>query len=130
MSQAIGAETSFRLLVLDEAGKLHALLSEPLVGQGYDIACALTEKAARAFLDDEAQTLGALVIDIERGNAPVAAVVARHARRLNPLAPVIFVSDVPAEVQGDLRAPGAAFVVKPFDPGLLVMILEELAAGA
>ncbi|WP_421934344.1 hypothetical protein [Phenylobacterium sp.] len=79
-------------------------------------------------MDHEASTLDALIVDIDVGGGTMGFGVARYARRLNGAISVIFLSSAHHDSVEKFGVSGAAHVAKPFDPGLLVMILRELAA--
>jgi len=120
-------EFEFRVLAVDADDKTCVLLNNLLGDRGFDVMCVSTPVAAYRALDQEASTLHALIVDIDVGGGRMGFEVARYARRLNGAIPVIFLSSAHHDSVEKFGVPGAAHVAKPFDPGLLVMILRELA---
>lgn len=118
--------SSFRVLVVDAEDATCMLLDRTLGDEGFDVMCVSSDAAAYQALNDEAATLDALVIDSNLGAGTTGFDVARHARRLKPNLPVVFISASPREWVEKFGVPGAAHVAKPFDPDIIVMILREL----
>jgi two-component system cell cycle sensor histidine kinase/response regulator CckA len=117
-------ETSPRsVLVVDDRELLRDLTRDALAAAGFEVKVASSGDEAVAVAESE-PTLDLLVTDVVMGemNGPE---LARRLRTLLPALRVIFMSGHPLEVlrEDDLRAPGTAFLHKPFS-------IAELTAQA
>lgn len=119
----------FRVLVVDPDDTTCGLLNDRLAGEGFDVLCAASDTAAYAALQARGPTLDALITDTNLGPGTTGFDVAREARRHNPAIAVIFLSHAARESIDRHGVPGAAHIARPFDPGLLILVLRELAAG-
>jgi two-component system, cell cycle response regulator CpdR len=121
--------TPFRVLVVDPDDTTCGLLTGRLAGEGFEVVCAASDADAYAALQAHGPALDALVTDTNLGSGTTGFDVARDARRRHPEVAVIFLSHAARESVERHGVPGAAHIARPYDPGLLILILRELAAG-
>lgn len=121
--------TPFRVLVVDPDDATCGLLNDRLAGEGFEVACVASDAAAYRALEARGPVLDALITDTNLGPGTTGFDVARQARRHNPTVAVIFLSHATRDSVDRHGVPGAAHIARPFDPGLLILVLRELAAG-
>lgn len=112
------------LLVEDETD-LAELLAEALDDAGFSTITAVSDQAANAVLEGEAERLALLVTDINLGVGVTGFDLARRARQLNPGLKVIYITGRVAEVER-FGVEGAVVVAKPFEPRELARRAREL----
>lgn len=113
------------LLVEDEALILH-VLEDALTDAGYTVATAMSGAEAIAALDDGGRELAGLVTDIRIGDETSGWDVARHARGLVPLIPVVYMSGDSAADWPSKGVPNSAILQKPFAAAQLVTAISHL----
>jgi CheY-like chemotaxis protein len=119
------------LLLLVEDDHLVLLVAqEALESGGYAVLVAANAAEAISTLDDRSAELAGLVTDVRLGNGPDGWEVARHARELMPVLPIVYMTgDSAADwpVQG---VPNSAVVQKPYASAQLVTAISTLITSA
>ena len=123
---ADSAVTVVILLAEDEAVN-RIVLAETLRDGGYEVIEAVSGLVAMAKLEQSGKTLSGLVTDIRMGEGPDGWAVARHARELNPLLPVVYMSGDSAGDWSAYGVPHSVIVQKPFAPSQIVVALGTMA---
>ena len=124
MSQASGSAA--RVLVVEDEPEVCDLIKQQLADEGFDVVCACNDDMAYDRLSREARTFKALIVDINLGKGTTGFDVARHARRLNPSVPVVYVTGGDPESVETHGVDGAALVLKPFDRQDLLGALQTV----
>ena len=114
------------MLVVEDETEVCDLIQEQLGQEGYEVVCADSDDVAYKTLQKEARSFKALIIDINLGVGTTGFDVARHARRLNPSVPVVYVTGGDPESVHTHGVAGAALVLKPFDREDLLVALETV----
>jgi DNA-binding response OmpR family regulator len=116
----------FVLLVEDEA-LLSMSLEEALKEGGYAVEIATGGEEAIAKLDTPAANYGALVTDINLGRSKLTGWdVAKHARELFSLIPVVYVTGASGADWGANGVPNSVLIQKPFAPNQVVTAVSQL----
>ena len=125
MTEAPPATQPRRVLVVDDEADVCDLLHQILEEAGYQPVCAQGDTAAYEALDREGRSLAAVVVDINLGQGTTGYDVARHARRVIPGVPVIYITGGYARSIETHGVPGGVLVAKPFDRELMLDTLSE-----
>jgi two-component system, cell cycle response regulator CpdR len=124
MTEQTGA--SARVLVVEDEPEVCDLIHQQLADVGFEVVCAANDDVAYRTLQEEARSFKALIVDINLGKGTTGFDVARHARRLNPEVPVIYVTGGDPTTVEHHAVEGAALVLKPFDRDDLLGALETV----
>jgi DNA-binding response OmpR family regulator len=124
MTETVGSPT--RVLVVEDEAEVCELIQQQLGHEGYEVVCAISDDAAYDTLQREARSFSALIVDINLGKGTTGFDVARRARRLNPVVPVIYVTGGDPLSVEQHGVEGAALVLKPFDRQDLLTALETV----
>ena len=115
-----------RVLVVEDEAEVCDLIQQQLGDEGYEVVCAGNDDAAYRTLQREARSFAALIVDINLGRGTTGFDVARHARRLDPAVPVVYVTGGDPSIVDAHAVDGAALVLKPFDREDLLGALEKV----
>ena len=115
-----------RVLVVEDEPEVCDLIQEQLGDEGYEVVCATNDEAAYRTLQREPRSFAALIVDINLGEGTTGFDVARHARRLNPAMPVIYVTGGDPSMMDLHAVDGAMLVLKPFEREELITALETV----
>jgi CheY-like chemotaxis protein len=115
---------SHLVLYAEDEPLLHEVARVELEDAGFGVALALTGEEAIAFV--EANTVAALVTDINLGTGITGWAVARRTREVFPDLPVIYVSGASADAWTSEGVPHSIMIAKPFVPAQIVVALASL----
>lgn len=115
--------SKLRVLVVDDEEEICRLIEDDLDDQGYEVLTANNDAAAYAVLDRGG--VDALITDINLGRGTTGFDVARHARRLNPELPVVYVTGGALHGIAMHAVENSALAPKPFDLDRLRHALRE-----
>ena len=119
------------LLLLVEDDHLVLLVAqEALESGGYAVVVAANAAEAISVLDDRSVELAGLVTDVRLGNGPDGWEIARHARELMPVLPVVYMTGDSAADWPIHGVPNSAVVQKPYAPAQLVTAISTLITSA
>lgn len=118
-------DNTILLLVEDEALILNDL-ELALADAGYTVITAMSGAEAIATLDDSGNPLAGIITDIRIGDEIDGWAVARHARGLAPLIPVVYMSGDSAADWPSKGVPNSAILQKPFAAAQLVTAISHL----
>lgn len=96
---------------------------------GFQAVAVRNDRAAYLALDEHWREFDALVVDVDLGEGTTGFDVARYARNLDPLMPVIFLSGGSPEWVTAFGVSGAVLVAKPFEDAHLVATLNRVTGG-
>jgi DNA-binding response OmpR family regulator len=114
------------VLVVEDEPLIGLSVEEWLKEAGYHVL--LTESALEALheLESAAETLSALVTDIRLGGEEDGWQLARRARELNPLLPIVYASGDSAIDHSSQGVPHSIMVQKPFAAAQIVTAISTL----
>ena len=115
-----------RVLVVEDEADVCDLIQQQLGEEGYEVVCAGNDDVAYRTLQRGGRSFRALIVDINLGEGTTGFDVARHARRLNPAVPVVYVTGGDPSMVETHAVDGAALVLKPFDREDLITALETV----
>jgi CheY-like chemotaxis protein len=117
--------TNCVLLIEDEA-LLQMPLAEALQEGGFDIVVACNGEEAIEMLEAAEANYGALVTDVNLGGTLTGWDVAKRAREIFPLLPVVYMTGAAASDWGANGVPNSVLVQKPFAPVQIVTAVAQL----
>jgi DNA-binding response OmpR family regulator len=114
-----------RVLIVEDEASVCDLLDDLLSDEGYETECVRSDAEAYRALDRDRGNFVVLVVDIDLGRGTTGFDVARHARRLNPAIPVVYITGTSLRSLGAHGVDGGVLVPKPFDRGMLIGAVED-----
>jgi DNA-binding response OmpR family regulator len=118
------------VLVIEDEQLILELLQETLEEAGFQVHATSSGLAARKWLDCYGADVTGLLTDVRHGRGPDGWDLARHARRLRPGLPVIYMTaDSGAHWLAE-GVPHSILLQKPFATGQAVAALNALLDGA
>ena len=117
-------------LVVDDELLIAEALREALEAEGFHVLVAATGTEALKLIDSESVALAALVTDIRLGEELNGWDVARHAREVHPLLPVVYISGDSVDAHSAYGVPDSVMLQKPFLNVQLVTALATLMNAA
>lgn len=117
--------TSPAVLVVEDEPLIRDLIEAMLEDGGFTAKFATTGEAAMSALSNPVDDVIAMITDIDLGRGPNGWEVARHARRLNPELPVVYMSGASAGGWTSEGVPNSTMVPKPFAAATLLVALAS-----
>ena len=117
------------LLVEDQAVEL-MVAQEALEAGGYSVLIAQDGADATTILDAQAANLAGLITDIQLGDDPDGWEIARHARKLRPDLPIVYMTGDSAADWSVHGVPSSVVVQKPYAPAQLITAVSTLMTAA
>jgi DNA-binding response OmpR family regulator len=115
------------ILVVEDDHLIQSIVEEALTDGGFEIVVASSGKQAMESLDTSGGKFQALVTDINlSGDKLNGWEVARHARKISPDFPVVYMSGDSAEDWASQGVPNSIMLAKPFAPAQLVTAVSQL----
>jgi len=119
------------LLLLVEDDPLVLLVAqEALESGGYAVAVAANAAEVISALDERSAEFAGLVTDVRLGDGADGWEVARHARELMPVLPIVYMTGDSAGDWPVHGVPNSAVVQKPYAPAQLVTAISTLITSA
>ena len=113
------------ILLAEDERLIAAALADDLEEAGFVVRHAPTGRDALAALDEGTGVSG-LVTDIRLGEGPDGWDVARHAREVFPLIPVVYMSGDSAHEHSAYGVPDSIMLQKPFVAAQLITAITAL----
>jgi CheY-like chemotaxis protein len=124
-----GVIPSAPVFLVEDDLLVQSLLQEALEKAGYDVAVASTGEDAIVLLDQAGEELGALITDVELLPDKLTGWdVGRHARRLFPKLPVIYITGARGHDWPGEGVPRSILLEKPFASSSFLMVVAQLVA--
>jgi CheY-like chemotaxis protein len=114
------------LLLAEDQPLVRLTMQDALEDGGYAVVEASNGAEAQAILDDRDRQIAGLVTDIRLGKGPDGWELARHARELNPLLPVVYVTGDSAAEWAANGVPNSIMLQKPFADAQLLTAISTL----
>ena len=115
------------ILVVEDDHLIQSIVEESLTDGGFEIVIASSGQDALDLLDASEGKYRALVTDINLGPSKVDGWdVARHAREIDPVFPVVYMSGKDADEWASKGVPNSIMLAKPFAPAQLVTAVSQL----
>lgn len=119
-------ESTLSLLLVEDEAVIQMLLDDALSEEGFALVIASNGQEALAELDAGADRFQAMVTDINFSPGPDGWKVARHARKLAPEMPIIYISGGSGHQWTTHGVPNSIMVTKPFVPAQIVTAITML----
>jgi DNA-binding response OmpR family regulator len=115
------------VLIVEDESLLFMPLEAALKEGGYAVEIATGGEEAIGKLDAPGANYGALVTDVNLGRSKLTGWdVAKHARELSPLIPVVYMTGASAADWGANGVPNSVLIQKPFAPNQVVTAVSQL----
>ena len=114
------------VLVVEDEPLIGLSVQDELQEAGFDVRLIETSMTALHELESGVEALSALVTDIRLDDEKDGWHVARRARELNPLIPVVYMSGDSAADHSSQGVPHSIMVQKPFAPAQIVTAVSTL----
>ena len=124
--------TSVPIFVVEDELMIQECLQSAFEDGGFDVMVASSGEDAVAKLDDGFPTaFRALVTDVNLARGGLTGWdVARHARRLRPELPVVYMTGAAAHEWSVHGVPNSLLLTKPFSPAQMVTAVSRLLSAA
>jgi len=120
------ALTGLSILIVEDEPLIGLAVEDALKEAGYDVRLITDAMDALHELESAAEALSALVSDIRLQGGKDGWQVARRARELNPLLPVVYMSGDSAIDHASQGVPHSIMVQKPFAAAQIVTAVSTL----
>ena len=114
------------ILVVEDDPLLHALIEEALTEGGFGVAITSSGEEAATLLSGLKDRYVALVTDINLSGKVEGWDVARRAREIESLFPIVYMTGASADDWGSKGVPNSILLNKPFAPAQLVTAISNL----
>ena len=114
------------LFVIEDERMIRELLVDVLEDAGHRVEIATNGDDAIGILDRRAREFDAVITDIRLGSGPDGWAVARHARKLAPDLPIIYLTGDSAHEWSTHGVPGSQILHKPFSPFEVVKLVASV----
>jgi DNA-binding response OmpR family regulator len=115
------------ILVVEDDHLIRSVVEESLADGGFEIVTASSGENAVELLDASDGKYRALVTDINLGRNKIDGWdVAKHAREIDPIFPIVYMSGKDAGVWASKGVPNSIMLAKPFAPAQLVTAISQL----
>jgi CheY-like chemotaxis protein len=118
------------VLVVEDQDLLRATVVPSLEEAGYTVVEASTGDAAVRTLQEKAETIRALVTDVDLGGKITGWDIAHRARELNPALAVVYMTGASADDWAANGVPNSILLKKPFAPAQLITAVSQLLTAA
>jgi DNA-binding response OmpR family regulator len=119
------------ILVVEDDNLVQSVLEDALTDGGFKIVIASSGENAVEMLEAADGKYRAVVTDINLGRDKLEGwEVARRAREIDPLFPVVYISGDSAEDWASKGVPDSIMLAKPFAPAQLVAAVSQLLNSA
>jgi DNA-binding response OmpR family regulator len=120
------ADNSILIFVVEDEPLIRELLTQDLEEAGFSVALIASGDEAIKRLGDKTSNYRALITDINLGDDVTGWDVARHARRINPDLPVIYMTGNSANEWAVNGVPNSIMIGKPFVGAQVVSAIAQL----
>jgi DNA-binding response OmpR family regulator len=120
------------VLVIEDDEQIQRLAEDALIEGGFETAIAASGEEAvtllksSSLIKERPVTYRALVTDINLKGGMNGWEVAKRAREIDPVFPVIYMTGAAAEQWGSRGVPNSILLIKPFAPAQLVTAVSHL----
>ena len=118
------------IMVVEDDQVIQALVEESLTGAGFESAIAASGEEAVALLRGNRSYYRALVTDINLLGSMDGWEVAKQAREIDPILPVVYMTGAAADEWASRGVPNSILLAKPFAPAQLVTAVAQLLNSA
>ena len=117
---------SVLVLIAENESEIRLVLQDSFEDGGFEVILASSGEEAIAALDANADTVRALLTDINLETTVLGWDVARHARELRPDLPVVYMTGGDGHEWAALGVPNSVLITKPFAPAQALTAVSQL----
>jgi DNA-binding response OmpR family regulator len=114
------------IMVIEDDAEIQAIIDEALCDGGYEPALAASGEEAITLLRGGQTKYRVLVTDIDLAGRIDGWEVARVAREIDPVFPIIYMTGAAADLWPVKGVPNSLLLTKPFAPAQLVTAISNL----
>lgn len=114
------------LLVVEDVPLILLEVEDTLKEGGFETVAAVDARSAMAEIDADCARFSGLITDVDLGDGPTGWEISRHARKLCPNLPVVYMSGASHSEWAAEGVPKSIMLVKPFAPAQLVTAISML----
>jgi len=118
------------VLLAEDEPLVQVFSQDVLESGGYGVVAVSNGREALIAIDDQRHEFAGLVTDIRLRHGPNGWEVARHARELNPLIAVVYITGDSAAEWAANGVPNSMILQKPFSDAQLITALSTLLNDA
>ena len=122
--------TTPALCLVEDDALIRELLETSLTDAGFEVVEVSCGTKALTEFDADAARFRAVITDIRLGAGPDGWAVARRARELVPIMPVVYMSGDSAPEWSSQGVPNSLMVAKPFAPAQIITAVSTLLNAA
>jgi DNA-binding response OmpR family regulator len=119
-------EPAILVLIVEDDTLIQEVLVDALEAGGFKASIAQSGRQAIGMLAATGTDYQALITDVDLGDDVSGWDVARHAREINDMLPVIYMTGGDAHDWASKGVPNSLLLVKPFAPAQVVTGLSQL----
>ena len=114
------------ILVIEDDHDIQAIVETALTEGGFEVAIAQSGEEAITLMKGRVAPYCALVCDVNLSGRLHGWEVARAAREIDPLFPVVYMTGAAADAWAAQGVPNSVLLNKPFAPAQLVTAISQL----
>ena len=118
------------IMVVEDDQVIQALVEESLTEAGFESAIAASGEEAVTLLRGNRNYYRALVTDINLLGTMDGWEVAKQAREIDPILPIVYMTGAGADEWASRGVPNSVLLTKPFAPAQLVTAVAQLLNSA
>jgi DNA-binding response OmpR family regulator len=124
------ARATTAILYVEDEPFLREIAAMTFEDAGFNVVIAENGSAAFEALGDNADPFCAVITDVNLGAGPDGWAVARRARELNHILPVIYVSGASRHEWRANGVPNSVIIAKPFSATQIILVISTLLMKA
>lgn len=114
------------ILIIEDDESIQTLIEDALIEGGFEPAIAPSGEEAPTLLKSRSMKCRALVTDIHLKGKIDGWEVARHARKIDPECPIIYITGSNADQWPSRGVPNSVLLAKPFAAAQLITAVSNL----
>ena len=119
-------ELKVLIFVVEDEEAIQEVLRDALEDAGFAVSAATNGEQAIKMLDADGEDFRALVTDVNLGSTTTGWDVAKHAREINDLLPVVYITAASGHEWGSKGVPNSVLLTKPFAGAQAVTAVSQL----
>ena len=122
--------SSVIIFLVEDESSIQMVLEEALTEGGYSVVVARSGEEAIAMLDDQGAHYRAMVTDVNLSDALTGWDVAKRAREINDVLPVVYMTGASAHEWSAKGVPNSVLLTKPFAVAQVITAISQLVTAA
>ncbi len=122
--------TPVLIFLVEDEESIQMVLEEGLTEGGYGVVVARSGEEAVTLLDEKGAEFRALITDVNLSGTLTGWDVAKHAREINDVLPVVYMTGASAHEWSAKGVPNSVLLTKPFAVAQVVTAISQLVNAA